>query len=73
MDFVAAAESDISCATATTYFIGRIAVVRREDGKGLPSLVESAFSFLLRNSSEAMEYYQLPRDKVVEIGRQFAI
>jgi KUP system potassium uptake protein len=56
-----------------TYFIGRDTVVPREDRKGLPRLVESAFSFLLRNSSEAIEYYQLPRDKVVEIGRQFAI
>jgi KUP system potassium uptake protein len=56
-----------------TYFIGRETVVRREDGKGLPRLVESAFSFMLRNSSEAIEYYRLPRDMVVEIGRQFAI
>jgi KUP system potassium uptake protein len=56
-----------------TYFIGREAVVPREDGKGLPRLVASAFSFLLRNSSEAIEYFRLPRDMVVEIGRQFAI
>jgi KUP system potassium uptake protein len=56
-----------------TYFIGRETVVPREDGKGPPRLVESTFSFLLRNSSEAIEYFQLPRDMVVEIGRQFAI
>jgi KUP system potassium uptake protein len=56
-----------------TYFIGRETVVRREDGKGLPRLVESIFSFMLRNSSEAVEYFRLPRDVVVEIGRQFAI
>jgi len=56
-----------------TYFIGRETVVRREDGKGLSRFWEIAFSFLLRNSSEAIEYYQLPRDMVVEIGRQFAI
>jgi KUP system potassium uptake protein len=56
-----------------TYFIGRETVVWREDRKGLPRLVESIFSFLLRNSSEAIEYYRLPRDNVVEIGRQFAI
>jgi len=56
-----------------TYFIGRETVVPREDGKGLPRLVESTFSFLLRNSSEAIEYFRLPRDMVVEIGRQFAI
>jgi len=56
-----------------TYFIGRETVVPREDGEGLPRLVEITFSFLLRNSSEAIEYFHLPRDLVVEIGRQFAI
>jgi KUP system potassium uptake protein len=56
-----------------TYFIGRETVVPREDGKGLPRLVEATFAFLLRNSSEALEYFRLPRDMVVEIGRQFAI
>jgi KUP system potassium uptake protein len=56
-----------------TYFIGRETVVPREDGKGLPRLVEGLFSFLLRNSSEAIEYYRLPRDMVFEIGRQFAV
>jgi KUP system potassium uptake protein len=56
-----------------TYFIGRETVVPREDGKGLPRLVQSTFAFLLRNSSEAIEYFRLPRDMVVEIGRQFAI
>ena len=56
-----------------TYFIGRETVVRRKDGKALPWLVEVVFSFMLRNSSEAIDYYHLPRDDVVEIGRQFAI
>ena len=56
-----------------SYFIGRESIVRREDGKGLPRLVEGIFSFLLHNSSEAIEYFNLPRDMVVEIGRQFAI
>jgi KUP system potassium uptake protein len=56
-----------------TYFIGRETVVRRKDGKGLPWLVEVVFSFMLRNSSETIDYFHLPRDEVVEIGRQFAI
>ncbi len=56
-----------------TYFIGRETVVRRKDGKGVPWLVEVVFSFMLRNSSEAIDYFKLPRDEVVEIGRQFAI
>ena len=56
-----------------TYFIGRETVVPRDDGKGLPRPVQSIFTFLLRNSGEAVEYFHLPRDMVVEIGRQFAI
>jgi KUP system potassium uptake protein len=56
-----------------TYFVGRETVVPRDDGKGLPRLVAGTFSFLLRNSSEAIEYFHLPRDMVFEIGRQFAI
>ena len=59
--------------TNATYFIGRETVVPREDRKGLPRPVEATFSFLLRNSSEAIEYFRLPRDMVVEVGRQFAI
>jgi KUP system potassium uptake protein len=59
--------------SSVTYCVGRETVVPREDGKGLPWLVQSTFSFLLRNSSEAIEYYRLPRDMVFEIGRQFAI
>jgi KUP system potassium uptake protein len=56
-----------------TWFIGRETIVRREDGKGLPWFIEIVASFLARNSSEAVEYFRLPRDDVVEIGRQFAI
>lgn len=60
-------------AANVTYFIGRSTVVPRDDGKGLPRVVESIYSFLLRNSSEAIEHFRLPRDRVIEIGRQFAI
>ena len=56
-----------------TYFIGHVTIVPREDGKGLPRLVRSAFWFLLRNANDASDYFRLPRDMVVEIGRQFAI
>jgi KUP system potassium uptake protein len=56
-----------------TYFIGHVTIVPREDGKGLPRLVRSVFWFLLRNSNDASDYFRLPRDMVVEIGRQFSI
>jgi KUP system potassium uptake protein len=56
-----------------TYFVGRETVVPRPDGKGLPRLVVGILSFLWRNQSEPTEFFRLPRDNVVEIGRQFAI
>ena len=43
-----------------TYFIGHAGVVPSEDGKELPRLVQSTFAFLLRISSEAVEYFRLP-------------
>jgi KUP system potassium uptake protein len=58
---------------SATYFIGHETIVPREDGKGLSRLVRSTFWFLLRNSNDASDYFRLPRDMVVEIGRQFAI
>jgi KUP system potassium uptake protein len=59
--------------STATYFIGHETIVPREDSKGLPRLVRSTFWFLLRNSNDASDYFRLPRDMVVEIGRQFAI
>jgi KUP system potassium uptake protein len=56
-----------------TYFIGHETIVPREDGKGLPRMVRITFWFLLRNSNDASDYFRLPRDMVVEIGRQFAV
>jgi KUP system potassium uptake protein len=56
-----------------TWLIGRETIERREDGRGLPWLIVTIVSFLVRNSSEAVDYFRLPRDEVVEIGRQFAI
>jgi KUP system potassium uptake protein len=52
-----------------TYFIGRVTVVPREDGKGLPRLVRSIFTFLLRNSSDAIEYFRLPREQFRHLGQ----
>jgi KUP system potassium uptake protein len=58
---VQAQGSPVAPATVT-YVIGRETVVPRENGQGLPRLVQSPFAFLVRNASEAMEYCRLPRD-----------
>ena len=48
-------------------------MIRREDGKGLPRVVESVFAYLQRNSTHVSDYFRLPADSVVELGREIAI
>jgi KUP system potassium uptake protein len=56
-----------------TYFVGHETVVAREDAGGLPRWVERVFAFLQRNSAHVTDYFRLPPDTVVEIGREIAI
>jgi len=56
-----------------TYFVGRETVVARERGMGLPRFVEEIFAFMQRNSARPTEYFGLPVDQVVEIGREVAV
>ena len=55
------------------YFIGHETVVAREDGQGLPRWVEAMFAFMQRNSLHLTDYFGLPPESVVEIGREVAI
>jgi KUP system potassium uptake protein len=56
-----------------TYFVGHETVVAREDGQGLPHLVEAMYAFMQRNSLHVTDYFRLPADTVVELGREVAI
>jgi KUP system potassium uptake protein len=56
-----------------TYFVGRETIKAREDGKGLPRWEENLFAILQRNSIHLTEYFHLPGDQVVEIGRLIEI
>jgi KUP system potassium uptake protein len=56
-----------------TYFVGHETVVRRDDHKGLPAWVETMFAFMQRNSAHVTDYFRLPPDTVVEVGREVAI
>jgi KUP system potassium uptake protein len=56
-----------------TYYVGHETVIRREDGKGLPRVVEGVFAYLQRNSTHVSDYFRLPADSVVELGREIAI
>ena len=56
-----------------TYYVGHETVIPRHDGKGLPHLVETLFAYLQRNSMHVSDYFRLPADSVVELGREIAI
>jgi len=56
-----------------TYYVGRETVVSRPDGTGLPKWQEFIFAAMERNGNQATDFFRLPVDQVVEIGRQVAI
>ena len=59
--------------TDLTYFVGHETVVSRGDGRGLPAWVEATFAFLQRNALHVTDYFRLPAEIVVEVGREVAI
>lgn len=56
-----------------TYYVGHETVIRREDGMGLPRWQEELFAVMERNAIHVSDFFSLPSDQVVEIGRQVAI
>jgi KUP system potassium uptake protein len=68
--------SDHGCAldlSDITYYVGHETVLSRDDGKGLPKWIEAPFAFMQRNSTHVSDYFRLPSDTLVEIGRQISI
>jgi KUP system potassium uptake protein len=56
-----------------TYYVGHETVVPKDDGEGLPKWRVSLFSVMDRNSAKVTEFFKLPVNDVVEIGREVAI
>ena len=56
-----------------TYYVGHETVIGREDGKGLPAWQEGLFAVMERNAIHVSDFFSLPNDQVVEIGRQVSI
>jgi KUP system potassium uptake protein len=56
-----------------TYYVGHETVVPRDDEKRLPRWMEALFAVMERNSAHLSDYFKLPPDAVVEIGREIAI
>jgi len=56
-----------------TYYVGHETVVPRDDDRAMARWVEALFALMQRNSAHVCDYYKLPRDAVVEIGREISI
>jgi KUP system potassium uptake protein len=71
-----AASKSLGCtvdANDVTYFVGHETVIHRDDGDGLPAWQERIFAVMERNAIHVSDFFSLPIDQVVEIGRQVAI
>lgn len=57
-----------------TYYIGHETIISgTRNRKGLPRLIRKIYAFMQRNALHESDYFQLPNDAVVEIGRQVEI
>ena len=56
-----------------TYYVGHETIVSRQDNEGLPVWQEALFAMMERNEIHVSDFFSLPGDQVVEIGRQIAI
>jgi KUP system potassium uptake protein len=56
-----------------TYYVGHEHIVHRRHGAALPHWQEALFAAMGRNSAHVTDYFRLPSQQVVEIGRQISI
>jgi KUP system potassium uptake protein len=56
-----------------TYYVGHEIVLHKERGPALPHWQEALYAAMLRNASHVTDYFRLPSEQVVEIGRQVSI
>ncbi|MGA9891567.1 MAG: KUP/HAK/KT family potassium transporter [Xanthobacteraceae bacterium] len=55
------------------YYVGHEIILHKERGSALPHWQEALFAAMLRNASHVTDYFRLPSEQVVEIGRQISI
>lgn len=56
-----------------TYYVSHETIIHRTNGMGLPRWQEALFAFMQRNATQLSEYLSLPREQVMELGRQIEI
>jgi KUP system potassium uptake protein len=55
------------------YYVGHENIVPRERDPALPRWQEALFAAMVRNAAHVTEYFRMPSQQVVEIGRQISI
>ena len=56
-----------------TYYVGHETIVHAETGAALPRWELALYAAMVRNASHVSDFFKLPRDSVVEIGRQIPV
>ena len=56
-----------------TYYLARDRIAPREDGRGMARPVQALFAYLQLNAAPLPDYFHIPRERVIEIGRTFMI
>jgi KUP system potassium uptake protein len=56
-----------------TYYVGHESILHSRHGAALPHWQERIFAAMVRNASHVTDYFRLPTEQVVEIGRQISI
>ena len=56
-----------------TYYVGHESILYRQHGAALPHWQEALFAAMVRNASHVTDYFRLPSDGFVKIGRQISI
>ena len=55
-----------------TYYVGHEIILHRERGADCRHWQEAMFAAMVRNASHVTDYFRLPSEQVVEIGRQIS-
>jgi KUP system potassium uptake protein len=56
-----------------TYYVGHEIILHRGQEPAMPHWQERIFAAMVRNASHVTDYFRLPSEQVVEIGRQISI
>jgi KUP system potassium uptake protein len=57
----------------TTFFLSRETLIPTSERKGMPMWRDKLFAFMSRNSQSATAYFQIPGNRLIELGTQVEI